>query len=146
MSEPVEFVVHGRIGTAGSKVRGPNGSIREASKTDRPWRAVCVDAAAPQMAGRELLAGPLVVVMVFYWPRRHGHYGSGKNAQRLRPSAPAHPVVRPDLLKQARSTEDALTGVVWRDDAQIVAEHLHKRWGEPERCELRIREIPPEEA
>ena len=32
----------------------------------------------------------------------------------------------PDVLKLARGVEDALTGIVWRDDAQIVNESLNK--------------------
>lgn len=32
----------------------------------------------------------------------------------------------PDVLKLARGVEDALTGIVWRDDAQIVNESLSK--------------------
>jgi Holliday junction resolvase RusA-like endonuclease len=138
-TDAVAFTVVGRIGTAGSKVRNPNGGVREASKTDRPWRAVVVDEALREMGERPLLLGPLAVTFTFYWPRRGGHYGTGRNAGIVRAGAPAYPGIRPDLLKQARSTEDALTGVVWRDDAQIVSEHLHKRWGEPERCEISVR-------
>jgi Holliday junction resolvase RusA-like endonuclease len=36
------------------------------------------------------------------------------------------PTTRPDLLKLARAIEDALTGVVYRDDALIVQERLVK--------------------
>lgn len=36
------------------------------------------------------------------------------------------PTVKPDVLKLARSTEDALTGVVWTDDSRITDEHLRK--------------------
>jgi hypothetical protein len=34
--------------------------------------------------------------------------------------APARPTGYPDLSKLARSTEDALTGILWDDDAQIT--------------------------
>jgi Holliday junction resolvase RusA-like endonuclease len=40
-----------------------------------------------------------------------------------------YPTSRPDLLKHIRALEDALTGVVWRDDSQIIEQHLEKRWG-----------------
>jgi predicted short-subunit dehydrogenase-like oxidoreductase (DUF2520 family) len=43
------------------------------------------------------------------------------------------------VLKLARGVEDALTGIVWRDDAQIVVEHLEKRYGSPARCEVRVK-------
>lgn len=144
--DPLVIVVKGPIGTAGSKVRNPHGGVRDASKTNRPWQALVIDEAMRAMHERgeqAPLAGPLAVTMTFYWPRRNGHMGSGRNAGKVLPSAPPYPHKRPDVLKQARSTEDALTGVVWNDDAQIVSEHLHKRWGSPERCEITIR---PQEA
>lgn len=49
------------------------------------------------------------------------------------------PATRPDVLKLARCAEDSLTGIVWRDDAQIVEEHLFKYWGEPARVEIEIK-------
>jgi Holliday junction resolvase RusA-like endonuclease len=45
------------------------------------------------------------------------------------------------VLKLARAVEDALTGVVWRDDAEIVAEGLAKLYGTPERVEISITEV-----
>ena len=47
----------------------------------------------------------------------------------------------PDIDKLARCALDALTGIVFRDDAQIVDLHATKRYGEPERAELTIREL-----
>lgn len=47
-------------------------------------------------------------------------------------------VVRPDVSKLIRATEDALTGIVYLDDAQIVEEHAYKFYGMPERVEIKI--------
>ncbi len=43
-----------------------------------------------------------------------------------------HPTVPPDLSKFIRSTEDALTGIAWVDDSQII-EHgiMRKRYARP---------------
>jgi hypothetical protein len=46
--------------------------------------------------------------------------------------------MRPDVLKLARAIEDAITGVIWVDDSQIIDEHLYKRWGDPARVEVTI--------
>ena len=43
------------------------------------------------------------------------------------------------MLKLARAVEDAMSGVVYRDDAQVVTEVLRKRYGEPARAEVAIR-------
>ena len=47
----------------------------------------------------------------------------------------------PDVDKLARCALDALVGVLIKDDAQVVALHLGKRYGEPERLEARLREL-----
>lgn len=47
------------------------------------------------------------------------------------------PTVKPDLSKLIRSTEDALTGILYADDAQVVSYGLtEKRYGSPERVEI----------
>lgn len=46
----------------------------------------------------------------------------------LKPSAPRHPVAKPDCLKLARAAEDALSGVVYWDDARIIDEWIGKRY------------------
>lgn len=76
------------------------------------------------------LTGPLKIQCEFIMPRLKGHYGSGRNAGALKDSAPHAPTVKPDATKLFRSTEDALTGVLWMDDAQIVLQVISKKYGE----------------
>lgn len=47
-----------------------------------------------------------------------------------RPSAPHYPAVKPDATKLVRAVEDALTGICWRDDAQIVNQDVRKRYAD----------------
>lgn len=138
----ISFTVHGQPATAGSKRGFYNAKARRVIITDdseksRPWKALVADAAVAAMPGPELLTGPLEVVFDFYVPRPKGHYG----ARGVKPSAPAFPAVKPDVLKLARAVEDALTGIVWRDDAQIVMETITKRYGEPARVEILVTQI-----
>ena len=79
------------------------------------------------------------VEFVFHRRRPKGHFGSGRNAGVVKASAPAHPTSRPDVLKLARAAEDALTGIVWHDDAAIVDERLRKVWGDREGCTVTVR-------
>lgn len=140
----IEFTVYGTPAPAGSKkgfpLRAKGGKIvgvrlTDDSKRSKPWQAAVTAEAAEAMTGRELLRGPIEVSFRFYVRRPKGHFGK----RGLRPSAPAYPTVKPDVLKLARAVEDALTGVVYSDDALIVDEQLAKRYGEPERAEVRIR-------
>jgi len=93
------------------------------------WRQAVAQVAADAYNG-PLLSGPVGLRLVFIRPRPKAFYGTGRNAGRLKAGAPFWPTTRPDLLKLARAVEDALTGVIWRDDAQIVVEHLSKKYGE----------------
>ena len=71
----------------------------------------------------EPLTGALSVSFTFFMPRPKGHFGTGKNAA---------------ALKLARAAEDAMTGIVYRDDAQIVLEHIAKAYGSPARVEIKV--------
>lgn len=147
----LRFSVVGQAKTAGSKrafVHPKTGRaiITEDARTGRSaktWRQEVAAVAAfhrPSAPwGDEMLLGPCSVEFTFYRPRPKGHYGSGANARVVRPSAPPAPATRPDVLKLARAVEDALTGILWKDDSQIVDERLRKVWGEPERCEIVVR-------
>jgi Holliday junction resolvase RusA-like endonuclease len=146
----IEFTVLGEPAPAGSKRAFQNKytgriSVADASYRTKPWQAE-VKAAASQVAPPELLTGPLSLRITFFKPRPASHYGTGRNAGTLKLSASEFPTTRPDVLKLARAVEDALTGLIYRDDAQIVNEYLHKRYGSPARCEVDVREVVPASA
>lgn len=133
------FTVHGTPQPAGSKrafFRGGRAIVVDANKKTRPWKDQVAQIAGEAMAGRQLMRGPLWLILRFYVRRPKGHFGR----KGLLPSAPAHPTTKPDVLKLARGVEDALSGVCYVDDAQIVAEELWKEYG-PERVEIEIREM-----
>jgi Holliday junction resolvase RusA-like endonuclease len=82
------------------------------------WRATLAGQARKAMAGSDPFTRPVRASLGFYLPRPTGHYGTGRNAGTLRPSAPDWPGVKPDLDKLIRAVFDALTVAgVWRDDA-----------------------------
>lgn len=99
----------------------------------RPWRALMTEAAITAMAASGHPTPTLVPVAVsarFYFPHPKGHYGTGRNAEILRARAPQYVAVRPDLDKLVRALLDALTGVVWRDDAQVVSLRAGKEYAD----------------
>lgn len=101
----------------------------ESSKRVKPWRAdvkqAALDAGA---ADRPPYDGPVRVDMTFAFVRPKSHYRTGRNAHLLRDGAPKYPHGKPDLSKLVRSTEDALTGVVWTDDSRVVGLRVWKLW------------------
>ncbi|MFJ5105184.1 RusA family crossover junction endodeoxyribonuclease [Streptomyces sp. NPDC088554] len=119
----ITVTVHGTPGPQGSKRHLGGGVMIESSKKVRPWRQDVKWAALDATRARPAwvpLDGPLAAAVVFTFARPRGHYRTGRNAHLLRDAAPARPAVYPDLSKILRSTEDALTGVVWADDARVV--------------------------
>jgi len=145
----VEFVVYGRPATAGSKrafaIRLGDGrftgrvAVTDDSSRTKSWQATVASAALETGSGCS--RGPLALTLAFYLHRPRHHYGTGRNSSRVRDAAPARPAVRPDLLKLTRAVEDALTGILWHDDAQVCDEHLAKHYAaddEPERVVIRI--------
>ena len=41
-----------------------------------------------------------------------------------------YPITKPDATKMLRAVEDAMTGIAWLDDAQIVRQVVTKRYAE----------------
>lgn len=72
----------------------------------KPWRSAVAEEAACSYNG-DPISGPVGIELTFVMPR-------GKTVKR------EHPSVRPDLSHLIRAVEDALTGVVYKDDSQIV--------------------------
>lgn len=137
----IAFTVWGEARPAGSKRAFPHPTTGKIIVTDssgkagKDWRRAVADAAA-EAAPDEVLVGPVAVTMTFYRRRPKSHHRTGANAHLLRDSAPPFPTTRPDVLKLARACEDAMTGIVYADDAQIVRQHLHKRYDQRPRAEV----------
>lgn len=124
-SHLIQFTVDGIPGPQGSKT--PTGRMRrtrtggltpvmrESSKKVKPWRDAVAAAAVVAVLQHPHrpwfpLDGPLVVHMTFTVPA----------PQRKKPTEAPAADRTPDLSKLARSTEDALKGIVWVDDARVV--------------------------
>ncbi|MDX3248819.1 RusA family crossover junction endodeoxyribonuclease [Streptomyces sp. ME18-1-4] len=136
----ISFPVYGLPAPQGSKRHVGNGVMIESSAKVKPWRQDVKQAALDAVAalpGWTPLDGPLVASMIFTFARPKGHYRTGRNAHLLRDSAPSRPAVTPDLSKILRSTEDALTGVIWADDARVVGyAHLGKYYADNDAADV----------
>jgi crossover junction endodeoxyribonuclease RusA len=139
----ITIEVRGLPAPQGSKRHVGNGVMVESSRAVGPWREAV--RAETQRKVSKPLAGPVYVEITFGLPRPKGHYGTGKNAGKLRDSAPWFPQGRPDLDKLARSVLDGLTaGGAWADDAQVVcltARKIYQTAG----CRINIQGVGDEE-
>jgi Holliday junction resolvase RusA-like endonuclease len=112
----VSFVVDGVPAPKGSK--NPFGG--ESNPRTKPWQAAVATEAARAMDGREIMAGPMRLQVTFWFPRPKNHFGTGRNIEKLKETAAHFHTSKPDIDKLVRAVGDALSGTVFRDDAQIV--------------------------
>ena len=88
----------GEAAPQGSKQISRWGGLREVSTKIQPWRASVQYACEQQYKG-EPIAEAVALDVTFILPRAKNHYGTGRNATKLKPSAPTHHTKTPDLDK-----------------------------------------------
>ncbi len=129
----LDFVVHGEPAPGGSKRAFPHRStgkmvVVDDAKGNKRWRQQVAAEAVKTLEGKQWTVSAyksiLKVAFTFYLKRPQAHY----RGDRLRLDAPVYHTKRPDTTKLIRSTEDALTGILWNDDAQIVIQSAMKRY------------------
>jgi len=77
----------------------------------------------------EEYCGAVILATTFTFPRPKSHFGTGKNAQLLKATAPDWHIQTPDADKLLRLTGDAVTiANIIKDDSQIVIARSEKRW------------------
>ena len=128
----INFFVPGVPATAGSKTGFYNKKLKRvlmvpANKKQKPWMAQ-VRAVAVENYSGPVLTGPITLQLSFSFLRPKSHYGTGKNDNKVKDNSPDHHIIKPDLTKLTRAVEDALTGVIWRDDSQIVGQSTGKAY------------------
>jgi crossover junction endodeoxyribonuclease RusA len=105
------------------------------NKKTKPWRQEIAGIAENEIFETDfkpLMNGePVYVRVQFYFDKPKS---AGKKV--------IHKVTKPDIDKLLRSLFDALTGIVFKDDSQIVECEVQKRFGSPARCEVKVGAFP----
>jgi Holliday junction resolvase RusA-like endonuclease len=140
--EQIKFTVYAKAEPQGSMKGfvspGKNGMKARAILTSsnskmKPYRGEVTRSAMVALRdlnGVEPMAGkhvPVSMVIDFYLERPQSI-----------PKKRKFMVVKPDLDKLLRSSVDALTGILYVDDAQIVENSVRKHYGVPERVEISV--------
>jgi Holliday junction resolvase RusA-like endonuclease len=104
--------------------------VMDTAKRKTSWQSIVSLHAQQAMtdAGAKLTNEAVAMTIDFYFPRPKCHFGSGKNAARIKETAPKYHTQKPDLTKLIRCTEDALTGIVYKDDCQVTERFCQKHW------------------
>lgn len=109
-------------------VRGSYPVIYTPTKT-KDWENLIKMAAQGKV--KELITDPVFLIINFYLPR-----------PKSLPKKVIHHVKRPDLDNLGKAVMDALNGVIWKDDSQVVYKYLHKCYdGERPRVEIAVKPL-----
>lgn len=122
----IEVLGTPRPGGSKTPGRAKNGRlfVRDANPNTAIWRAE-VSKAAKQQYSCELLSGAIEMFYEFRFERPKHHF---KRNGELKPTAPVWHTNTPDLTKIIRSTEDALIGLVYKDDSYVAKRADCKRY------------------
>jgi len=136
----LNLTIEGKQATQGSKIPMPGKrfGVKDSCKELPAWRHYVALEARKKFKGDPIRGTPLSMILVFIRPRPQAHY---RKDQSVKPSAPSHPTTRPDSIKMARAIEDALAGVIYHDDSQIVKHQILKRYGDRFETRILVEEI-----
>lgn len=96
--------------------RAPRAIVTNDNPAAKAWeQRIATEAQA--VAGEGLFVGAVALIATFYLPR-----------PKSLPRRVLHHVTRPDCDKATRCVLDALTGVLYRDDSQVVELHVRKQF------------------
>lgn len=87
---------------------------------------------------RPPLLGPLSVSLTFYRPVQKS---ISRSERERRLSNRSKPVVKPDTDNYIKATLDALNGVLWHDDAQIVKITGEKRYSDRPKITVSVKPV-----
>lgn len=137
----VTFEVMGKPEPAGSKRAVPNSrdwrsrpgvtwKVLDANPKSDRWKDLVAGCARAAMlkSGMSMIEGPCWMFLTFTLERPDGHFRKGGqlSAEGLRNE---HHTKAPDVLKLTRAVEDALSGIVYKDDSLIISERMSKKYG-----------------
>ena len=84
------------------------------------------------------IEGPIFLFVQAFFKRPKGHYRTGAYAGELKPNQPNYRIKTPDADNFLKFVGDALNGIFWADDKQIVMPLPVKRYADSPRVEIII--------
>ena len=85
---------------------------------------------AARLAGVKIIDGPVSMILYFRIPRPKSHYRTGKYSHILKDSAPSFVLTKPDIDNYAKLVLDAMNGIAYNDDCQVVDLEVRKLYAD----------------
>jgi crossover junction endodeoxyribonuclease RusA len=120
-----EVFIHGKPAGQGNLRRSAGGGLYNPDKATAPWKGSIAAVVGAELDGAGVTREPVALLCRFYFTRPAGHF---KKSGGLSSTARRTPTVAPDVDKLVRAVLDALTGVLYHDDAQVIQLHAFKAY------------------
>lgn len=138
----IEFTVPGvPVGKGRPRATAESGKARmyTPAKTAR-YESTAALFASHAMSGRPPFTGPMCVFMDIVLPVPESW---SKRRQAAALAGQEWPTKKPDMDNVVKGIFDALNGIVWKDDVQVVALNVGKVYGPTPGVAVRVRPILP---
>lgn len=116
--------------------RGRNGQAY-VPKATKAYEELVAWRASDAMTGKAVTPNPVAMQLTFVMPIPKSWT---KAKQRDAAAGLVAPTGRPDLSNLIKGVEDALNGIVYKDDSQIVVSQVEKRYGHQAGVEILVEE------
>ncbi|KZS45727.1 hypothetical protein AWU65_07270 [Paenibacillus glucanolyticus] len=94
--------------------------------------------AAAEHAPKSLLEGPVGMMLTVY---RSIPKSFSKKKAAAAEAGEIRPTTKPDVDNYLKGVKDALKGVIWKDDSQVVEVFTQKKYSGRPRIEVKIKEL-----
>jgi len=125
----IKIIIPGIPASKGSLFKGKYGQIYPADKKLKSW-VNAISWQAREQAPGEPSQAAIDLTITFNLPQASNNKKT-------------YPTIKPDLDKLARAVLDALTGIIYYDDSQVIRLECNKAWAATDDtpgCEIEIRE------
>ncbi|WP_236575978.1 MULTISPECIES: RusA family crossover junction endodeoxyribonuclease [Paenibacillus] len=94
--------------------------------------------ATAEHAPASLLEGPVGMMLTIY---RSMPKSFSKRKATAAEAGELRPTTKPDVDNYLKGVKDALKGVIWKDDSQVVEVFVQKRYSSRPRIEVKIKDL-----
>ncbi|MNP23881.1 Endodeoxyribonuclease RusA [compost metagenome] len=135
----IQFTVYGEPVAQGRPKFSTAGGFPKAydPKKSRDYKDY-VRLAAVEYAPKAPLEGPLGMVLTVY---RSTPKSFSKRKSAMAEEGKITPTTKPDVDNYLKGVKDALKGIIWCDDSQVVDVYARKRYSARPRIEVKIKQL-----
>jgi len=135
---PIKIIIHGKPIAKNRPRFARRGKFTVTYSDQETEEGLFILDVRQQLKGQEIILGPITLVAIFHFERPKSHFGTGRNIGKLKDSAPAIHIKKPDTDNLLKFVKDCLNGIAWKDDSQVFDVRGIKRYSDEPKTEIFI--------